>query len=192
MPPKQRITKDMILNTALDITRENGFESVNARNIADGLNCSTRPIFSCYKNMVELKEDFLEFAYSFYVSHTKNRRSTVDERLVFPISYIDFAKNESELFKLLFISDITLKMKTPSDFYKEQDNIKNAENFAAAIGIPVESAKKIFLDLFLYSHGIAVLTAESKIYLDDNHIETMIENMLSSLIEHERKILNDK
>lgn len=192
MPPKQRITKDMILNTALDITREHGFEAVNARSIADGLNCSTRPIFSCYKNMDELKKDFLEFAYIFYVSYTKKHRSTADERLVFPISYIDFAKNESELFKILFISDITLKMKTPADFYLEQDNIKNAERFAAAIGIPVESAKKIFLDLFLYSHGIAVLTAERKISLNDNHIKAMIENMLSALTEHERKIYNDK
>ncbi len=44
MPPKVKITKEMILNTVLDITREVGFEAVNARSIASKLQCSTRPI----------------------------------------------------------------------------------------------------------------------------------------------------
>ena len=34
MPPKAKITKEMILNTVLEITREAGFESVNARSIS--------------------------------------------------------------------------------------------------------------------------------------------------------------
>ena len=53
MPPKAKISKDMILRTVLDITRETGFETVNARSIAASLQCSTRPIFTCYENMDE-------------------------------------------------------------------------------------------------------------------------------------------
>lgn len=59
MPPKARITKEMILNTVLEITQKSGFETVNARNIANKLQCSTRPIFTCYENMEELKRIFL-------------------------------------------------------------------------------------------------------------------------------------
>ena len=66
MPPAARITKEMILNTVLDITREAGFEAVNARSIAGRLQCSTRPIFTCYSSMEELKAGFLDFAYDFY------------------------------------------------------------------------------------------------------------------------------
>ena len=51
MPPKAKISKEMILDTVLDITRQAGFDAVNARSIADKLQCSTRPIFTCYKNM---------------------------------------------------------------------------------------------------------------------------------------------
>ena len=53
MPPKAKITKEMILNTVLEITKETGFETVNARSIAGRLQCSTRPIFTCYENMEE-------------------------------------------------------------------------------------------------------------------------------------------
>ena len=66
MPPAARITKEMILNTVLDITREAGFEAVNARSIAGRLQCSTRPIFTCYNSMEELKAGFLDFAYDIY------------------------------------------------------------------------------------------------------------------------------
>lgn len=59
MPPKPKITKNMILETVLKITRETGFETVNARSIADKLKCSTRLVFTCYKNMDELKRPFL-------------------------------------------------------------------------------------------------------------------------------------
>lgn len=44
MPPKAKVTEDMILNAVLEITRETGFETVNARSIADRLRCSTRPV----------------------------------------------------------------------------------------------------------------------------------------------------
>ena len=63
MPPKAKITKEKILNTVLEITKETGFETVNARSIANKLQCSTRPIFTCYENMDEVKKDFLNFAY---------------------------------------------------------------------------------------------------------------------------------
>ena len=66
MPPKAKITKEMILNTVLEITKETGFETVNARSIAGRLQCSTRPIFTCYENMEELKKEFLDFAYEYY------------------------------------------------------------------------------------------------------------------------------
>lgn len=68
MPPKAKITKEMILNTVLDITREAGFESVNARSISGRLQCSTRPIFTCYENMDELKGNFLIMLMNFTVS----------------------------------------------------------------------------------------------------------------------------
>ncbi len=49
-------------------------------------------------------------------------------------------------------------MEEANDFYKEIDNEKS-KTFSESIGIELECAKVIFLDLFLYTHGMAVLTA---------------------------------
>lgn len=188
MPPKAKISKEMILDTVLDITRETGFEAVNARSIAARLQCSTRPIFTCYENMDELKHEFLDFAYDFYCRYVADfeKSADVEEYLLLPLSYIEFAREETQLFKLLFISDMDLEMAEAKDFYKEIDNEKRARVFADAIGVEPERAKVIFLDLFLYTHGIAVLTAEKKMSLDRARAKDMLTNVLSAFVGREQ------
>lgn len=194
MPPTAKITKEMILNTVLLLTRERGFETVNARSIAERMQCSTRPIFTCYENMEELKHEFLEFAYEFYSRYVSDYSDTakVSPYLVLPLSYLEFAQGETHLFKLLFINDMDLKMTEAEDFYDEADNVKRAEVFAETIGVGLERAKKIFLDLFLYTHGMAVLTATKKLSLDRNSAETMLTSLLSALIRQEKPDWNSK
>lgn len=188
MPPKPKITKDMIMNTVLCITRESGFDTVNARSIAGRLQCSTRPIFTCFANMDELKNEFLAFAYEYYEHYITVYQNSVNisPYLILPLSYIEFAREETHLFKLLFINDIDLDMTNPNDFYKDADNENKARIFSETIGIGLERAKIIFLDLFLYSHGIAVLTAAKKISLDRVSAEKMVGNILSAFIRHEK------
>ena len=188
MPPKAKITKEMILNTVLDITREAGVESVNARSISGRLQCSTRPIFTCSENMDELKREFLDYAYEFYSQYVEDFSGSenINPCLVLPVSYIEFAKEETHLFRLLFINHMELSMEEPKDFYKEAGNEKREKIFSDAVGIEPEPAKAIFMDLFLYSHGIAVLAAAQKITLDRNRIEKMAANMLTALIRQEK------
>lgn len=188
MPPKAKITKEMIMNTVLEITRETGFETVNARSIAGNLQCSTRPIFTCYKSMEELSSEFLAFAYEYYKQFVirYGRSADVSPHLILPLSYIEFAQEETNLFKLLFITDMDLQMTRPEDFYNEIDNEKRAAEFSETVGIGLESAKTIFLDLFLYTHGIAVLTATKKLSLDRDSAEKMVSNILSSFIRQEK------
>lgn len=189
MPPKAKITKEMILKTVLDITREAGIGTVNARSIASRLQCSTQPIFTCYENMEELKKGFLGYAYDLYERYVADhgRSGNEDPFLTLPLSYIGFAKEETGLFKLLFIEDMDLDMTEPKDFYKEIGNEEKAKVFSDRLGIDLEHAKRIFLDLFLYSHGIAVLTATQKIALSRDSMEKMVKGMLTALIRQEKE-----
>ena len=150
MPPKPKITKDMILTTVLNITRETGFEAVNARSIAGKLQCSTRPIFTCYENMEELKAEFLDFAFEYYNRYVEKYKKSeqVVSYLLFPLSYIEFAKEETNLFRLLFISDMDLDMSEANDFYKELGNEEKAKAFSQIIGVEPKQGKEIFLDFF--------------------------------------------
>ena len=68
MPPRVKITKDDIIKTAVELVRENGAESLNARAIALALDCSTQPIFSNFKTMEELFEATIVSAYEIYLA----------------------------------------------------------------------------------------------------------------------------
>ena len=57
MPPIPIITKQDIIDAGIQLIRENGISSVNARSLAKYLNCSTKPLFRVYNNMDMLKND---------------------------------------------------------------------------------------------------------------------------------------
>ncbi|WP_418666824.1 TetR/AcrR family transcriptional regulator [Allofournierella sp.] len=187
MPPKAKITRQMILDTALELTRQAGFEAVNARSIAGKLQCSTRPLFTCYENMEQLKSEFLAFAYEYYERYVAAYRagSRVGPGLLLPLSYVEFARQEPNLFRLLFISDMDLALHRPQDFYKERGNEKKAAAFARALDLDPERAKVVFLDLFLYTHGIAVLAATNKLTLGERDVENMVANVLSAFLQRQ-------
>jgi len=63
MPPKIKVTKDEIINNAIEIVRKDGEQSINARTIATQLNCSTQPIFSNFATMDDLRLAVTQKAY---------------------------------------------------------------------------------------------------------------------------------
>ena len=143
--------------------------------------------------MEELKKEFFQIMLlTFTVRYAEHYSQTAGGNpcLSLPLSYIAFASEETFLFKLLFVTDMDLDMKDANDFYTEIGNEQKAETFSEMIGVDLETAKRIFLDLFLYSHGIAVLTASGKLSLQRDKIEDMVQRFLSALInqEHAEKV----
>ena len=56
MPPKVKVTKDMVIDAAFEIAREAGAENINARTVAKKLNCSTQPVMYHFATIEELKK----------------------------------------------------------------------------------------------------------------------------------------
>ena len=57
--PKQKITKEMIIETAFEIVRKEGLENLLVKNIAAKLNCSVQPIYSYCANMEGVKQELV-------------------------------------------------------------------------------------------------------------------------------------
>ena len=55
MPPKPKFTREEIAAAALEIVKESGVDALTARNLGDRLGTSSRPIFTAFKNMSEVK-----------------------------------------------------------------------------------------------------------------------------------------
>ena len=56
MPPKFKFEKEEIVQTAVGIVRQHGWNGLSARSIAKELNASTKPIYGYFKSMAVLEE----------------------------------------------------------------------------------------------------------------------------------------
>lgn len=102
MPAKKKITREMIIDAALKILRERGFDAVNIKELAAELKCSTQPVYLSFSGMDELRTELVPAAVKKFEEIMSADRKTGAIRL-YDIEYIRFAKNESELFCFLFM-----------------------------------------------------------------------------------------
>jgi AcrR family transcriptional regulator len=173
MPPKEKITKEMILDAAFQITRENGFDSVNSRSLAKIIGCSTQPIFSHYASMADLKKDFHRYLGKYFDEYAISRAQYA-ENFSHEIgrAYIAFARNESNLFQVLFMSEC-FGLNGFSDMFADEGNLEAARGLAKKLGISLESGKSLYMKTWIFLHGIASLIATKSINLSDEEVEKM-------------------
>ena len=174
MPPKVKITKEDIVRVAMNLVRKNGGAALNARNIAAALNCSTQPIFSNFVTMEELQRAVEAAAYEHYLGFLKNdaENRKYPPYKAFGMAYIRFAKEEKELFKLLFMCDREGKDQKPTvDFEASVDMIMRAN------GITKEKAELLHLEMWACVHGIATMLATSYLTLEWELISDMVTDV---------------
>jgi len=164
MPPKIKITKEDIINTAVEIVRTSSAEAINARNIAAALNCSTQPIFSNFSSMDELRLEVIKKADKICYDYVEQEI----ESGKFPpykasgMAYIRFAKEEKELFKLLYMRDRTNeKIPESNELNDKMNNIVRVNT-----GLKSEEAKLFHLEMWAYVHGIATMIATNFVNLE--------------------------
>lgn len=181
MPPKAKITKEDIIAASIDIVRENGADALNARSVAKKLNCSTQPIFSNYSSMDELKADVIDYANNI---HNEYLERAIQDNNYAPyiykasgIYYIEFAKEERELFKLLFMRD-----RSKEKIKDEKEEIEwIIKIISADTGLSLDEAYMFHLQMWIYVHGIAVMFATSYLDWDWQTIDKMLTDAYMGL-----------
>ena len=174
MPPKVKITKSDIINTALELVRANGESAINARAIAAVLNCSTQPIFSNFATMEELQGEVIVSAYELYLGFLQNDAESGKYPMykAFGMAYIRFAKEESELFKLLF-----MRNRAGAEFVASPDFEASVEIIMNSNNISREKAELMHFEMWAFVHGIATMLATSYLTLDWERISDMITDI---------------
>ena len=178
MPPKVKITRDDIIKTALELVRKSGTEAINARAVAASLNCSTQPVFSNFETMWELQLALIGAAYERYIGFIKNEVESgkYPKYKAYGMAYVRFAKEERELFKLLFMRDRTGEDMSPSpDFEAAVQMIMEAN------GVTPEVARLMHLEIWACVHGIGAMLATSFLTLDRELISDMLTDVYQGI-----------
>lgn len=104
MPPKVKFQKEKIVDAALNVVRKRGIEAVTAREVAKELGVSVGPIFTWFDTMEQLRTEVYIKARECYREYIEKG---LDGDIPFPSmwrQYLSFAKEEPELYRLLFLT----------------------------------------------------------------------------------------
>lgn len=173
IPTTTKITKEMILNVAFQITKTDGFDKVSNRTIAKKLNSSIRPIYYQFKNVDELNKELYTMISKYFYKYIMNdiETSPLPYKQI-GINYINFAKKENKLFQLLFMSDNKNFMETltkqKDEFTKILDIIKIYTKLKS------EVVENFHTEIWIFTHGIATLVANNTIDLTDEEISKLL------------------
>ncbi len=179
MPPKVKVSKEDIINAAVSLVRKSGAGAINARTVADVLNCSTQPIFSNFSTMDELRLAVLEMAdliCNDYISR-EIKSGKFPTYKASGMAYIRFAKEEKELFKFLYMRDRS-KEKLPLSFEVTDDM---QDIIRKNTGLDGEDLKLFHLEMWAYVHGIASMFATGFLKLDWELVSKMLTDSYQGL-----------
>lgn len=173
MPPRAKITKDMIIDAAFEVAREFGAENINARTISQKLGCSTQPVMWHFKTIADIKKAAYEKADHFHTEYILNI-SGDDPMKDIGLNYIRFAANEKNLFRFIFQSD-EFSGKSLSELIESAEFMPIYNILAQKTQTGLEQVKVIFKSLFLYVHGYASMLANNAIPYNEEELSKELE-----------------
>ena len=104
MPPKVKFQKEEIVTAAMNVARRDGIDAVTAREIAREMHVSVGPIFTWFDSMDALKTEIYGRAVALYREYIERGLSGAIPFLGVWQQYIAFAKEEPQLYRLLFLT----------------------------------------------------------------------------------------
>ncbi len=180
MPASCKLSKEAIINKAVVLINKKGWESLNARDLAKELKISTKPLYRIFTSMDEIKEDIYKEIYKQYDEFITSRVDNKNALVTLCVAYVEFAKLYKNLFVSLFLSN-NLKWKSIDDVLNEKWNQGAIINLVNKQGYTFESAKELFMHVWLYANGLATLIATNKIDIEDKEIIVRIVKIFKTL-----------
>ena len=175
MPPKAKITKEMIIDAAFEITRESGIERVNARTVSEKLGCSTQPVMYYFKKIEDIKSAVWKKTDDFHTEYIMNIQSN-EPMMDIGMNFIRFAATEKNLFRLLFQSD-GLVEKEVTDMVWTGSASPMLEVLMKTDNVDLDGARSIFSTIGFYVHGFASLLANNSMEYNEESARVMLKRV---------------
>lgn len=173
MPPKAKITRDMVIDAAFELARSEGAEAVNARTVSEKLRCSTQPVMYHFKKMEELKKAVYQKADQYHSAYITDLHGDQPMKEI-GLLYIQFAADEKHLFRFLFQSN-EFSGKSIAELIDAEELQPVIAVLCQEAGVRAAQAKTIFRSLFLIAHGYASMYANNEMAYDGETVSSDLD-----------------
>ena len=177
--------KEDVLKVACNIVEKEGFEAMNARKIANELNSSVHPIFKHFKDMEQLKKAVYEKIYAKYQEYMLSGENEKNPYKKMGMSYIQFAKDYPEFFKIIFMQKTNLNAESFVMADRMGDDVIKKGQLLT--GLSFEEQKKFHVKVWIFTHGIACLVATKTVEFSEEEISNLLGNTVLEMLEGFKK-----
>ncbi len=181
MPAKTKVTKEMVIDAAFEVTRAEGAENVNARTVSQRLGCSTQPVMYHFATIKDMKRAVYAKLDRFHTEYLMNVNPKGDVMLGIGLNYIRFAVEEPNLFRFLFQSGFAVE----NNLLEMMDSEKLNPVISAmqeAMQLNMEQTKNVFITLALLVHGYASIIVNNALEYDEEIIKVHLERAYKGAI----------
>ncbi len=187
MARRVTISKEVILQAALNMLIRDGYSSINIKTLAKEIGCSTQPIAWHFENMEGLRSALADYTLAYAAGQVV--LDGTNELAAFESmgrSYVRMAVREPNLFRFLYLGENTKGMVTSfKDIGTGAQGQERIGRIAAYFGITAESVKRYWQNTVIYSHGVATLVATGVIKATEEEMMDMINRAADGFLMQE-------
>lgn len=169
MAPRNKFSRDEMIEKAVRVVRKQGIGALTAKSLANELGVSTQPVFTCFHTIEEVRREVVNAAKILYDDYVKEGLCNDIPFLGFGMHYIRFAKEEPELYRLLFLS--TDQSEGNSAFEEMNASLELVtDSMQETYHIDAKTTERYFRDMWLVAHSLATLIVTGSCPYTDQEI----------------------
>lgn len=187
MAPKNKFTREEMIEGAVRVVRAKGINAFTAKALADELGVSTQPVFTCFHTIEEAKHEVRLAAERLYDNYVTEGLHMEIPFLGFGMQYIRFAKEEPELYRLLFLTtqgddnnSVTVALQHSQDLVRE--------SLQQTYHMDAKTADRYFRDMWLVVHSLATLVVTDGCSYSEQETQTILTGFSVSLCKAIKEI----
>ena len=187
MAPKNKFTREKMIDAALQVVRAKGIDALTAKALAEELGISTQPIFTCFGSMEAVREAVYREAEQRYDEYEAQILKDPVPFLRFGALYIRFAKKEPELYRLLFLMQTVDGSNGAFEAMRHSQELVRP-SLINTYHISEEDADRYFRDLWLVVHSLATLIVTGSCPYSDEDIGQIMTGFSISIFKAIKEI----
>ena len=169
MPAAKKVSKDEIVDAAIEVLRGDGFSAINARSVARKLDCSTQPIYFSFRNMDELKAALTERAIQMHTQRVRDslriHEGSDSSYSSYGMGFVKFAAEEKQLFRWLY-----LEGKQPGPYRNDVLLPEVIDVIVDEFGYCEDTARRFHQDMTYFAYGLAILANTDHLHLTQTEL----------------------
>ncbi len=188
MPPKQKITKDDLLECAARIAEQEGLSAVTPRSVAKEAGCSIQPVFSQFPTMENLRQETFDYVCKKSVQEVLSFEKYPDYFARTSKWVLDLARNKPNIFRLIYLSGGFHGNKLLDVMADYENNRDMLSKMTEVYQLDYEKCRDILMRSLLLLIGVCTMICDGSMEFSDEQVMAMMKKTVSDMVNGAKSV----